>query len=219
MNYRGAISDQAGDGQCHGQAVILVGFDIGTLQAGWSCDHETVFFSLDLRAHLLQLADQRGDAVGLFQAQFSGFRNNGLAFSLSCGDGEYCEYPPAALCGAADATGVCKPFPDNCVSLYDPVCGCDDKTYGNDCSAHMAGVSVAHHGTCDSPRCGGLEGLACRDGEFCNLAGNARWQAVRDALLGRLFQLWDGGEVDRKVRRSQQERSIIRSVAPNEGLL
>ncbi len=56
-------------------------------------------------------------------------------------------------------------------------------------------------------------------GEFQNMAEDARYQSVRDALLGRLFQLWDGAQVDRKVRHSQQERALIRSAAPEEGLL
>ncbi|WP_371400269.1 hypothetical protein [Priestia megaterium] len=32
--------------------------------------------------------------------------------------------------------------------MYQPVCGCDGKTYGNACQAAGAGVSVASAGAC-----------------------------------------------------------------------
>jgi choline-sulfatase len=64
-----------------------------------------------------------------------------------------------------------------------------------------------------------LYDLASDPGEFHNLAEDSRFHSERNALMGRLFQLWDGAEVDRRVRRSQQERAVIRSAAPEEGLL
>jgi hypothetical protein len=95
----------------------------------------------------------------------------GLA-GTACAEGQYCHYAPDALCGAADATGVCRPVPEACNTIYDPVCGCDDQTYGNACEANMAGVSVSQEGECDSSgspaACGGLLGLACPEGDFCN---------------------------------------------------
>jgi hypothetical protein len=62
---------------------------------------------------------------------------------------EYCH-----IDGGCQVTGAkmgqCKPRPQNCPSTSDPVCGCDDKTYGNACAAHWAGTNVAYKGACNS---------------------------------------------------------------------
>jgi hypothetical protein len=65
-----------------------------------------------------------------------------------CSANEYCDFAPDAQCGAADQTGVCNIRPGACTADFKPVCGCDDKTYSNECSAHSAGASVLHDGAC-----------------------------------------------------------------------
>lgn len=56
----------------------------------------------------------------------------------------------AGTCPQPDqgATGTYVVRPANCTQIYDPVCGCDDQTYGNDCQRQIAGVSLRSTGAC-----------------------------------------------------------------------
>ena len=54
--------------------------------------------------------------------------------------------------GACSATDPLPPPPDACLTLWDPVCGCDGKTYGNRCELERAQVRLEHLGACAGPR-------------------------------------------------------------------
>ncbi len=71
--------------------------------------------------------------------------SRGLA---ACAEGQYCSYPLTAHCGETDRPGRCTVKSQACTKIYEPVCGCDGKLYGNACTASSAGQSVASTGPC-----------------------------------------------------------------------
>ena len=74
-------------------------------------------------------------------------------FALGVGDrvvavSDYCDYPPEMRCGITDGSGVCRDIPEACTTQYDPICGCDNNTYGNACEAASKGIAVSSKGAC-----------------------------------------------------------------------
>lgn len=66
---------------------------------------------------------------------------------FQCDSGETCDYP-AGQCKVADLAGQCVQAPQACPTVFDPVCGCNGVTYGNQCELLAAGVAKGSDGAC-----------------------------------------------------------------------
>ena len=100
----------------------------------------TLFASFIAALALMALPTSGANAVGPGK-QCSGFPG------IQCDAGLFCQKKPGT-CAVIDMSGTCVKVPQICSTLYRPVCGCDNKTYSNDCERQRAMVSKSHNGKC-----------------------------------------------------------------------
>ena len=101
---------------------------------------------------------------------------------LSCSQNEFCNFP-TGVCGGG---GECTPKPEACAQVWMPVCGCDLKTYSNDCTRLIAGVSKLHEGECNNSSCIPHASFVCFDNDVywynsCNLIDEKKLECGKDS--------------------------------------
>jgi len=69
---------------------------------------------------------------------------------ITCNSALFCHLPDGQ-CSAPDAAGTCAKAPDFCMRVSRPVCGCNGKTYQNECEARHAKVAIDTTGACKKP--------------------------------------------------------------------
>jgi hypothetical protein len=96
--------------------------------------------AMALALGLASVAMSGAGAVGVGQTC------GGLA-GFVCDRGLWCDWP-GGKCRAGEARGRCVEIPGICPKTIGSVCGCDKRTYGNDCERVRAGVQKDHDGAC-----------------------------------------------------------------------
>ena len=64
-----------------------------------------------------------------------------------CSEEEFCESPPGD-CGRTAGNARCQRRTEICTLQWDPVCGCDGRTYSNECERRRNRASKALDGGC-----------------------------------------------------------------------
>ncbi len=93
-----------------------------------------------------QSASGDNTAKGSSSSSKKGAMCGGIA-GLKCPEGEACKYP-TNKCNVADLSGTCVKVKNPCPKGGAKVCGCDNKTYDNECELLTAGAHEAHKGAC-----------------------------------------------------------------------
>jgi hypothetical protein len=65
-----------------------------------------------------------------------------------CGSASYCSIPVGVCKNEAVIVGTCEEMPHKICSDYEPICGCDGRTYDSLCHANVAGVNIRKNGHC-----------------------------------------------------------------------
>jgi hypothetical protein len=67
---------------------------------------------------------------------------------IVCDKGLWCQNP-SGQCKVINGPGKCEVVPRACPRNFRPVCGCNGKTYPNDCERQRARSQLDHFGRCE----------------------------------------------------------------------
>jgi hypothetical protein len=67
--------------------------------------------------------------------------------AITCNSALWCQ-KVEGQCTVAEAPGKCDKAPSFCMRVSRPVCGCNGKTYANDCERQRVKVQLDHAGAC-----------------------------------------------------------------------
>lgn len=104
-----------------------------------SCEGET--FANECELLMAGARPLRQGACGHGDGRSAVCRSN-----AECQANEFCELK-AGTCGER-GSGRCIVRPQVCTDIFQPVCGCDNRTYSNNCVRRAAGVSLLAPGEC-----------------------------------------------------------------------
>jgi hypothetical protein len=136
--------------------------DLSWLQQDDACASSVEVASLDAPDWLADVTD----AADAMSAPAANPPKGGCSTNAQCKGGkQYC----SKAVGDCKGKGECKAKPEVCPLIFKPVCGCNNKTYSNDCFAAMAGVNVKAEGACKMPSGGDN---TCKTNKDCKTAGD-----------------------------------------------
>ena len=107
-----------------------------------------------MRTHLSRLVGAllvvlAGAGVGLTGAKAANLDEAcGGKDAITCNSALWCQKTTAGQCGVEDAVGRCDKAPAFCMRVSRPVCGCNGKTYPNDCERQRLKVQLDYVGAC-----------------------------------------------------------------------